>query len=525
MQARTVLVAAALCAVALAAQAPPAFGGAWITLFSPPYNTAPGIMMAMSCVSKDLCFVAGGSSGAGFDIFKFDGKVNGNFVGELMPSKALMIAGIGMGGTAEKPHGASGGMGVGNGVQYCANLSTFLPAKTSELLVVSQDVRASKSGMDVLVINGDVGNVLYSADGGASFAPKAIHTPLPGHAGCALPRYGALVDAATWYVTFGCWPGSERRPGGDYMLSARAKLVKQADGSLKRVTFNPMAAAPTSKPTNFSCPYTAAVAKTTDGGKTWSTHFSAMTSFYFNAIDCVSATHCVAVAEGFDEGAGTHVYLTTDGKTFTQVLFMPSTQKLHYSFMSIKFVSETEAWIGGSKMVNQLDASAIFLRSMDGGKTWIEYPHGLPNLAEVTDMSFVDGGKVGFATAMTTFEDATIIRFEHGAKPADYFTQKQCSAKGCMSFCQNQSFPLGRCLELGGGGSAINTCGATELHQAIYANTTNCAGPATTSTLKLDTCLKDTQGSYFEVSCKPPTTGAYDGKLRRVGCGTAVQLC
>jgi photosystem II stability/assembly factor-like uncharacterized protein len=510
MQARTVLVAAALCAVALAAQAPPAFGGAWVSLFSPPYNTAPGIMMAMSCVSKDLCFVAGGSNGAGFDVFKFDGKINGNFVGELMPSKSIMIMGIGMGGTTEAPHGASGGMGIGNGVQYCANLSTFLPAKTSELMVVSQDVRASKSGEQVLVIDGNSGIVLASEDAGVTFATKKVTSPVPA---CATPRYGALANATTWYVTFGSWPENNNKQAGDYMLSGRAKLAKQADGSMKRVTF-PMADVQAAPAPNNTCNgFTAAIAKTTDGGATWSTVFTDSTTYYFNAIDCSTPTNCVAVAEG---PQGTYIFQTTDGKVFKKVLFTPSSKKLHYSFMAIKFVSATEAWVGGSKAVSQFDASAAFLRSMDGGATWIEYPHGLPNLAEVTDMSFVEGGKVGFATAMTTFDDSTIIRFEHGAKPADYFTQKQCSAKGCKAFCQDQQFPLGRCLEVGGGGSAINTCGATALMQKSFANTTNCAGASTAQTLKLNTCLKDNQGSYFEVSCKPPTTGAFDGTARRV---------
>ena len=64
--------------------------------------------------------------------------------------------------------------------------------------------------------------------------------------------------------------------------------------------------------------YTAGIAKTADGGSTWTMQFHSQGSFYFNDIDCVSETHCVAVAEGHNgNNPGVHIFTTVDGKNWS----------------------------------------------------------------------------------------------------------------------------------------------------------------------------------------------------------------
>jgi len=90
--------------------------------------------------------------------------------------------------------------------------------------------------------------------------------------------------------------------------------------------------------------------------------------FYFNAISCASATSCFAAAEGFsDDGGlpGAHIFQTTDGETWKQVLTWHNTTG--GSALDVKMISETEIWIGTADGVG-----AAPIHSIDGGKTWTE---------------------------------------------------------------------------------------------------------------------------------------------------------
>eukprot|EP00760_Papus_ankaliazontas_P034611 PhM_4_TR7290/c0_g1_i1/m.87601 len=129
--------------------------GTWMDLFQPPYNSGPSIMLGLSCTTRWTCYIPGGSSGSGFNMFLFPGVVNGEFTPLKMPNPPMMMMAIALGGSTSNPGGAVTGMGFGNGVQYPVDNVTFMPSTTPELLAPSQDVRASRNGQDVLVINAD----------------------------------------------------------------------------------------------------------------------------------------------------------------------------------------------------------------------------------------------------------------------------------------------------------------------------------------------------------------------------------
>lgn len=60
--------------------------------------------------------------------------------------------------------------------------------------------------------------------------------------------------------------------------------------------------------------YAAEIAKTTDGGRTWTTQFSNNGSFYFNEIDCFGTELCCAAGESAGSATpGVRIYCTSDG--------------------------------------------------------------------------------------------------------------------------------------------------------------------------------------------------------------------
>jgi cysteine peptidase B len=481
----------------------PTFPSGWVNLFTPPYANAPTIMMAIAAVDDTLSYVPGGENGAGFTAFSFNNQENGVFTPMNMPDMCLMILGIATGGSATNPKGVVGGIGIGNGVQYFANTTTVLPSKIPTLMVQTQDIRMSRNGLDALVVDGMSNTVLYSADSGMTFNEKPINSKLPA-VNCTGARYAAMPNAQTYYVTLGNWPANSatQNTADELHLTAAMSIRRGKDGKPKRSIKKPqpqVEAASSSSGGECNL-YTAAIAKTTDGGNTWTTQVSLSTNFYYNGVDCSSATHCVAVGEGFNENAGGHIWLTEDGTTWKQVFFAASGAQGQYSFMSVRFSGPKgqEVWVGGSLMVSQTSSLGIFYHSADGGKSWKEYPHGLPNIGAISSIDFLPTG-TGVATALTIFDDSTILRYDaHGPPPPGYFIQSQCLVANCSELCQNVSFPQDTCMSASSGG-AIAKCTATALVQDVY-QTTDCTGAFTTTSMPLDQCLND-NGSYFMNFC------------------------
>jgi hypothetical protein len=148
--------------------------------------------------------------------------------------------------------------------------------------------------------------------------------------------------------------------------------------------------------------------------------------------------------------------------------------------------------------------------------------HGIPNIMEVTALSFVmsSKGATGFAAALTDGGASTILRFDrthvgpNPVPPAAYFTQLMCLSMGCSSFCQSSVYPQYTCIPNSiGGGSATTWCDATELIQVAY-NTSDCTGPSQTSTTPVNQCM-DVGRASFEFQC-----GAGSGTQRHPAAST-----
>ena len=128
--------------------------------------------------------------------------------------------------------------------------------------------------------------------------------------------------------------------------------------------------------------YTAELWKSVDAGKTWKNLISEEGTYYFNDIDCIDDTHCIAIAEGFsDDGSnepGARVYVTTDGTNFELSHLVNKTG--YESFMTCQMLSVDEFWIGGTEQLRSPTAQMFMLHSNDGGKSYVNENNNLSKL-------------------------------------------------------------------------------------------------------------------------------------------------
>ena len=85
--------------------------------------------------------------------------------------------------------------------------------------------------------------------------------------------------------------------------------------------------------------------------------------------------------------------------------------------------------------------------------------------------------------------------------PTATFTQEQCSDAACSVGCANHTFKLNTCLPLSNGGSALATCNSPGLLLTEYPLSTTCTGLSVPDQMPINTCLQDSQGTYFENFC------------------------
>ena len=478
----------------------------WISMFDPPYAGVPSIMLAISYTEGNNCFIPAGQNNAGFGVYRWDGNVrnNANFTAVNQVDPILMEMAITVGGTNANPRGVVAGVNpVGNGVNYFSGPNLLSPATGDGYLFQTQDAVSTHNAQFIAIPGSDIQEnnaILYSKDFGKNFTQKNINSPMP--INLTETRYAAIPSPTVMYATLGSWPNNAVSKKDKNVIQQTERVSISRNG--KR-TAKFMKAA--SKTVRNTYGYSAVVAKSVDAGNTWENLLSTTDNYYPNAIDCASDTHCVFVAEGFDDNAGAHIFLTEDGKTFKSVLFLPSTQAAgEYSMMSVKFNGPNQVFAAGSLAQSQFDAKGVVYVSNDGGKTWALNSEGLAEIVEITAMTFVNG--VGFATAMTSEQSSTILRYDAtGPAPTPAptwvgnFTQTACTDTACSVGCQTSSFAQNVCLTLNGGGSAKAQCVGTSLVQNIFILSDTCTGPSEQQPQPLNTCLAANGGGSFITKC------------------------
>lgn len=220
-------------------------------------------------------------------------------------------------------------------------------------------------------------------------------------------RYAAFPSDDTWYLSTGSWPtsSSETSPKfanvssaempSEYFFSSKISVSTDDRHSMRtKFHFNGLH----DGMDRTGSAYHGAIAKTTDGGLTWEPVL-VTDKYYFNQIDCISVSHCMAVGEGDDK---TYVVTTTDGGKNWQTVHTAADGS---TLMGCTMLSATEAWVSGGNMdLEERTLVGYFWHTLDGGETW--------ELEKLNDalsmgMSFSDG--VGYSTATNEREAGVAI--------------------------------------------------------------------------------------------------------------------
>jgi len=332
---------------------------------------------------------------------------------------------IPMGVAAKKGSGAKGIVGItGLGsTEYSFDGDHF--NRSLALIMASQDIKYD--GGRMIITNG-AGPCISTTNG---FAYTCHKVPYkyggPG-------RYSASPSANVIYHTAGTWPSKSPSTEDRVEVTRNLRMVRKS-GSLKyevgHTIDNKVAA---------NASYVAELWKSSDGGKTWKNLIAEQGTFYFNDIHCSDDTHCVAVGEGFaNDGStspGARVYTTSDGETFKEVHREATTGG--DSLMSVKMLSNTEHWAGGTTKAGGLMAPVLALHTTDGGKTYAN-EHGLVLGQMITSMDFISNTH-GYATTVNALQVSSLLQY--GSAPATEVVtfgapqapQAQCK-KTSYAFC------------------------------------------------------------------------------------------
>lgn len=435
----------------------------WESAFAPGDASLPQIILAVQCVDPTLCFLAGGSNGVGFGVFSYDGKMNGDVEQMQMQNQTLMVVALAAGGTKAAPHGGSGGVGFffTPAINYLDGQEWKPSAIPFEFIEEIQAMRSSPDGMHIVALDGVSNGVWHSTDGAASYSLANV-TGLPPLLNCSGPGSIAMIDDKTWYMTLGQYPHTNKQFTREADGSMTFRKTRHMEVNSKKGRFQKVAP---SVGKEKCVGYAAQIAKTTDGGVTWTAQFTQINTFSWNDLDCTSATTCFAI--GSDD-SNSYVYWTNNGGANWTKVFEIQPQGNTAIFLSaVRYVNATDIWFGGALQDGAAQTSeGVFYYSKDGGKTILQYSMLQPEIAEIMDMSFVGGE--GFATGLTLQQTSMIMRYT--VQPYyGYFVQQSCILPGCTILCSNNTFPQGMCLGMQGGDSAIVTCTPQGLKTKINA--------------------------------------------------------
>lgn len=233
------------------------------------------------------------------------------------------------------------------------------------------------------IFGGDKLGITISDDSGANWS---------GHEwGVATyPRYCHFLDADRGWMTGGTWP--EKR-GAGFKLSQNGKPLPNVPAQVAdRRRANQ---------------YEAAIARTTDGGRTWTPLLWDTGNFYLNQICMIDDNEGWAVGEA---GYTAFILHTTDGWTTWEHQTTPGS---NYGLMTVQFVDSQEGFAVGFGP-GGFDVTMVCLHTMDGGQTWTLDTPGI-NTGPI-DAEFL-GREEGWAVGGNNMQMSTVAHYTNDSGP------------------------------------------------------------------------------------------------------------
>eukprot|EP00010_Vexillifera_abyssalis_P003462 CAMPEP_0201559894 /NCGR_PEP_ID=MMETSP0173_2-20130828/77016_1 /ASSEMBLY_ACC=CAM_ASM_000268 /TAXON_ID=218659 /ORGANISM="Vexillifera sp., Strain DIVA3 564/2" /LENGTH=368 /DNA_ID=CAMNT_0047974245 /DNA_START=104 /DNA_END=1210 /DNA_ORIENTATION=+ len=282
--------------------------------------------------------------------------------------------------------------------EVTTNSGKFWNATNSKLLFsVSQSVDVIDNqnlviaGSWATALGDGADGIQLSSDAGETWAQKPWTSDTS-------VRYCSGVNPSTVFVTGGMWPSTDEQTRSVsengrqlsrhlFVDPQRQEMVWRQARTQRSAVDSPLEG------------YQAVISLTTDAGLTWTELVNDPNQgYYFNQIDCVSQRHCIVVGEGADASGASvaYVWSTDDGFKSTTKTTVPNA-----SLMAVSSLNSTHAWIGGAQPSPTGGAAALFMSTVDGGKTWRTAQSSLNDFA-VTDISTVSGN-AAFAAGITRF--------------------------------------------------------------------------------------------------------------------------
>ena len=323
---------------------------------------------------------------------------------ETVEFEAAAVGGMPMAAGGSKTSGIAMGGGMG-GAAMSTNGGRWESLSFPNPLFITQDIKHNAAN-DIWSVTGLFfgkqrpslyGSMATSTDSGATWTIPDL--PLDTFYDNQDVRYSAAPSVDVMYINSGMWAvddgPSEETPAlrGVKRHKVSNRVSVDTNGKLSVNSKAPAVSDPLSA--------WAQVAKTTDGGKTWTlVHGGA--GYYPNDIDCFDEDNCAMAVEGTNINgvAFGRIMITSDGGANWAMGDMASA-----SMMGVKMVSKTEVWGAGA---TENMVGALF-QTTDGGATWDSASTEPSDLvALITSIDF-DGNGDAWGTGMKRTQISCVI--------------------------------------------------------------------------------------------------------------------